>query len=451
MDKKSNPQNKATQQSKTQNAAFQGSEAQSPQDSQNTQQNATQSDIQSDTAFQSPFKATLKDKFRTIVKSETFPGVLLIIFTLLALLCQNTLFSVIYENFLHIEISFEADFPTGETAKLSKSLLHWINDGLITIFFLCIGLELKYEVLCGQLRNIRAVSLPIFGALGGMAMPALIFTLINLGDSYALRGWAIPTATDIAFGVGVLMLLGSRVPSSLKLFLLSLAIFDDLGAILIIALFYTGDLSFAALVISALCICGLGLLNYLRVSKLPFYFILGVFLWLSMLQSGVHATLAGVIVSLFIPLERKNGEPFLKALYADLSPWVNFFILPLFAFANAGVDLRQMDISQLFNTVSIGIFLGLFLGKQLGVFTLSWLSIKVGLAHKPANVSWTQFYGICIVTGIGFTMSLFVDGLAYANPAAFGYTDRLAVLLASLTSGVVGYCYLRFGRFKENV
>ncbi len=381
-------------------------------------------------------------KFKEFIHSETFPGILLMFFTLLALLCQNTFFSVIYEDFLHIEIAFEADFATGESAKLSKSLLHWINDGLITIFFLCIGLELKYEILRGQLRNIRSVSLPIFGALGGMAMPALIFTLFNLNDSSALKGWAIPTATDIAFAVGVVMLLGSKVPSSLKLFLLSLAIFDDMGAIAIIALFYTSELSLAAGIVSILCILGLFVLNRLNVSKLPPYFVLGVFLWLAMLQSGVHATLAGVIISIFIPLERKNGEPFLKALYADLSPWVNFFILPLFAFANAGVDLRQMDSSFLFSSVSLGIFFGLFIGKQVGVFLLSFISIKLKLAHLPASVSYKEFYGICILTGIGFTMSLFIDGLAYSNVNAYGHADRLAVLLASLTSAVIGFVYV---------
>ena len=382
-------------------------------------------------------------KFKDFIHSETFPGVLLMIFTILALLCQNTFFSVIYENFLHIEIAFEADFPTGEKVKLSKSLLHWINDGLITIFFLCIGLELKYEVLCGQLRSIKSVSLPIFGALGGMAMPALIFTLLNFGDSFALKGWAIPTATDIAFAVGVVMLLGSRVPSALKLFLLSLAIFDDLGAIVIIALFYTTELSLAAGIVCILCIAGLFALNRLRVSKLPPYFLLGLLLWMAMLQSGVHATLAGVIVSLFIPLERKNGEPFLKALYADLNPWVIYFILPLFAFANAGVDLRQMDSAFLFSSVSLGVFFGLFIGKQIGVFLLSFISIKLKLAHLPPNVSYKEFYGICILTGIGFTMSLFIDGLAYADVNAYGHADRLAVLLASFTSAVVGYFYIR--------
>ena len=377
-------------------------------------------------------------KIKQLIHSETFPGILLIFFTLLALICQNTIFSVIYEHFLHIEISFEVN-----EFKLSKSLLHWINDGLITIFFLCIGLELKYEVMRGQLRNIKSVSLPIFGALGGMLAPALIFAFLNFNDSFALKGWAIPTATDIAFAVGVVMLLGNRVPSSLKLFLLSLAIFDDLGAIVIIALFYTSELSTAAMIVCVLCIGVLFLLNYLRVSKLPFYFITGVILWIAMLESGVHATLAGVIVSLFIPLERKDGEPFLKALYADLNPWVTFFILPLFAFGNAGVDLRQMDMSFLFSSVSLGIFFGLFIGKQGGVFLLSWISIKVGLAHLPQNVSYKEFYGICILTGIGFTMSLFIDGLAYSDINAFGHADRLAILLASFTSAIVAYIYIR--------
>lgn len=378
-------------------------------------------------------------KFKAIIQNETFPGVLLIIFTALALLCQNTYFSAIYEDFFHAE--FVIGFADSDL-QLKKNLLHWINDGLIAIFFLNVGLELKYEVLRGQLRNIRSVSLPIFGALGGMATPAFIFFLLNYGDPAALKGWAIPTATDIAFAVGVLMLLGSRVPSSLKLFLLSLAIFDDLGAIIIIALFYTSELSFMAMSVCLVCICVLFLLNFLKVSKLPPYFIVGVLLWLAMLESGVHATLSGVIVALFIPIEKRNGEEFLKILYAELSPWVSFFILPLFAFANAGVDLREMNSEFLFSSVSLGIFFGLFLGKQIGVFVFSWLSIKFRLAHLPPNVSYKQFYGICILTGIGFTMSLFVDGLSYGLDD-YGHADRLAILLASLVSACVAYVYIR--------
>lgn len=373
------------------------------------------------------------------IQNESFPGFLLIACTLLALICRNTIFSGIYENFFDIKVAFSVNDVT-----LSKNLLHWINDGLIAIFFLCIGLELKYEILRGQLRNIRAVSLPIFGAIGGMLVPALIFVFINYDNAFAMKGWAIPTATDIAFAIGVLMLLGNKIPTSLKLFLLSLAIFDDLGAIVIIALFYTDELSNIAIFVCILCIIALFILNYLRVSKLPFYFIIGVILWVAMLESGVHATLAGVIIALFIPIERKNKEPFLKKLYKDIDPWVVFFILPLFAFANAGVDLRSMELSALSSSVSLGIFLGLFLGKQLGVFIFSYLSIKLKLASLPENVSYHQFYGVCILTGIGFTMSLFIDGLAYGqDPNAFEQADRLAILLASFISALVAYIYLK--------
>ncbi|NDJ27234.1 Na+/H+ antiporter NhaA [Campylobacter sp. MIT 12-8780] len=376
---------------------------------------------------------------KRLVKNESFPGFLLIACTLFALVCQNTIFSAIYEDFLYVKVSFSVNDFT-----ISKTLLHWINDGLIAVFFLCIGLELKYEILRGQLRHIKAVSLPIFGALGGMIVPALIFWAINYNDAFAMKGWAIPTATDIAFAVGILMLLGNKVPASLKLFLLSLAIFDDLGAIVIIALFYTSELSSLAIFVCMACVLALFILNYLRVSKLPFYFIVGVILWIAMLESGVHATLSGVIVALFIPIERKNGEPFLKHLYHDLDPWVIFFILPLFAFANAGIDLRDMEFSALLSPVSLGIFLGLFAGKQIGVFLFSFISIKLKIATLPQNVGYTQFYGICILAGIGFTMSLFIDGLAYAeNVNAFEHADRLAILLASFVSALVAYIYLK--------
>ena len=378
-------------------------------------------------------------KLRAIFKNEALGGVLPIIFTLLALWIENGVFQGFYKEFLNLPVGFVIG-----SFELIKPFLLWINDGLIAIFFLCIGLELKYEIMRGQLRNIRSVSLPIFGALGGILVPAFIFALINLGDTHALRGWAIPTATDIAFGVGVLMLLGKRVPSSLKLFLLSLAIFDDFGAILIIALFYTSELSLAALIVSALCIACLGLLNYLRVSKLPFYFITGVLLWLAMLQSGVHATLAGLITAFFIPLHTKSGEPFLEEIYESLKFWLAFIILPLFAFANAGVNLSQIDFKSVFSPVFLGIFLGLFVGKQVGVFLFSWLSIKLGLTKLPENATFKQLYGVCILTGIGFTMSLFIDGLAYSAADIYNYADNLAILMASFCSGIVGFIYLKF-------
>lgn len=375
---------------------------------------------------------------KRIIFSETFPGVLLIFFTLLALLFSNSSLHTIYTEFIH------ANFTIGfDGFNISKPLELWINDGLIAVFFLCIGLELKYEILCGQLRNIRSVSLPIFGALGGMITPALIFTAINHSDSYTMQGWAIPTATDIAFAVGILMLLGNKIPSSLKLFLLSLAIFDDLGAIVIIALFYTDQLSATAIGICLLCIVVLFLFNRLKITHLACYILVGVLLWVAMLKSGVHATLSGVIISIFIPLKTKDGKEYLHKLYEDLNPWVIYFILPLFAFANAGIDLRNMEFSAIFAPVSLGIILGLFLGKQLGVFAFSLIAIKLKLAKKVENVSYRKFYGICILTGIGFTMSLFIDGLAYKNSDIFEHADKLAILLASFISAIVGYIYLK--------
>ncbi|ARJ55752.1 Na+/H+ antiporter NhaA [Campylobacter cuniculorum] len=376
---------------------------------------------------------------KKIILSEVFPGILLIFFTFLALVFQNSSLDMIYTNFFH------ANFTIGfDDFHLTKKLNLWINDGLIAIFFLYIGLELKYEILRGQLKNIKSVSLPIFGALGGMIAPALIFTLINFNNAFAMQGWAIPTATDIAFAVGILMLLGKKIPTSLKLFLLSLAIFDDLGAIVIIALFYTAELSTLAIVLCLICIFALFLLNRSHVTHLSLYVLVGVIFWIAMLKSGVHATLAGVIIALFIPLDTKKNQPYLHKVYKDLEPWVVYFILPLFAFANAGVDLRNMDFSFILSPTSLGIILGLFLGKQVGVFLFSFLAIKFKLAKFPENVKYRQFYGICILTGIGFTMSLFIDTLAYKNSDFIQYSDKLAILIASFLSAIIGYLYLKF-------
>ncbi|AKJ54159.1 pH-dependent sodium/proton antiporter [Campylobacter lari] len=377
-------------------------------------------------------------RLQTFVKSETFPGVLLIFFTVLALILQNSSLTDQYTNFLNIPFGFQAG-----SLEIFKPLLLWINDGLIAIFFFAIGLELKYEITRGQLNSIKAMSLPVFAALGGMIVPALIFAFFNYKDPFALQGWAIPTATDVAFAVGILMLLGKKVPTSLKLFLLSLAIFDDLGAIIVIALFYTSELSVFAMIAALVCILALYLLNHFHATKKSFYIIIAIVFWISMLKSGVHATLAGVITALFIPLQTKSGESFLKEIEHDLAPWVSYFILPIFAFANAGVDLKDMDPSFMFSSVSLGIILGLFLGKQIGVFLFSYISIKLGLAKLPQNVNFKQLYGVCILTGIGFTMSFFIDGLAYQNSDIFAYSDKLAILVASLLSAIVGYVYLK--------
>ncbi|TXE90082.1 Na+/H+ antiporter NhaA [Campylobacter volucris] len=377
-------------------------------------------------------------RLQTLIKSETFPGVLLIFFTALALILQNSSLTNQYTDFLNIPFGFQAG-----SLEIFKPLLLWINDGLIAIFFFAIGLELKYEITRGQLNSIKAMTLPIFAALGGMIIPALIFAFFNYKDPFALQGWAIPTATDIAFAIGILMLLGKKVPIALKLFLLSLAIFDDLGAIIIIALFYTSELSAVAMIIALICMLALYILNHFHVTKKSFYIIVAIIFWISMLKSGVHATLAGVITALFIPLNTKDGKSFLKEIEHDLTPWVSYFILPIFAFANAGVDLKNMDVNFMFSSVSLGIILGLFVGKQIGVFLFSYISIRFGLAKLPQNVNFKQLYGVCILTGIGFTMSFFIDGLAYQNSDIFAYSDKLAILIASFLSAVIGYLYLK--------
>ena len=289
--------------------------------------------------------------------------------------------------------------------------------------------------------------LPLIAAVGGMVVPALIFILFNQGDAFAMKGWAIPTATDIAFALGILSLLGKRVPVSLKIFLMALAIIDDLGAIVIIALFYTSDLSLLSILIASTCLVGLITLNRMHVIKKAAYILIGVVLWLSVLKSGVHATIAGVALAFTIPLYsfKENGERFsmLKEMEHDLHYWVAFFILPVFAFVNAGVDLKGLEVSSLLSDISLGILLGLFLGKQVGVFGFSYLAIKLKFAVLPQEANLKQLYGVSVLTGIGFTMSLFVNTLAFNDSDAFHYADKLAVLLGSFLSGIVGYFFLR--------
>lgn len=377
-------------------------------------------------------------KIKAVLMHETFPGVLLILATLAALAVQNLGLSLEYESFLDINLGFKA-----ASIEVFKPLILWINDGLIAVFFFMIGLELKYELMRGALKSASAITLPIFAAFGGMVVPALIFYAFNAHDAAALKAWAIPTVTDIAFAVGVILLLGSRVPSALKIFLLSLAIFDDLGAIIIIALFYTSSLSTLALSVASVCIVALGLLNYAHVTKKSFYVLIAIILWTALLKSGVHATLSGVIVALFIPLENKAAKPFLKEIEHDLAPWINYLILPLFAFANAGVSFASFDVKELFSTLSLGIIAGLFLGKQIGVFIFSLLAIKLRFAKMPTGANLTQLYGVSILTGIGFTMGFFINSLAFDNTSMNFHTDKLAILLASLLSAVVGYVVLR--------
>lgn len=382
------------------------------------------------------------------IKKESSSGILLIVVTLLALALKNSMFSEYYSAFLRtpVEVRF-ADL------HIAKPLLLWINDGLMAIFFLLIGLEVKREFLEGQLSTPSQVALPGIAAIGGMAVPALFYIFINHGDPTAMRGWAIPTATDIAFALGILAMLGKRVPLSLKVFLMALAIIDDLGAIVIIALFYTVELSTFSIAVAASALTILILMNYFGVAKKAAYIIVGVVLWVSVLKSGVHATLAGVALAFTIPLNCKdcNGKPcsLSKEMEHDLHYWVAFFILPLFAFVNAGVDLRDVSLDQMTAGVPLGIMLGLFLGKQIGVFGFSWVAIKLGLAKIPDKSTWLQLYGVSILTGIGFTMSLFVDSLAFIDGNLYQQADKLAILIASFSAGIAGYFILRVAKHNN--
>ncbi len=376
------------------------------------------------------------------IKKESSAGILLIFVTILALLLQNSFLSGLYDAFLHtpVEIRFGK-------LHIDKPLYLWINDGLMAVFFFLIGLEVKREIIEGHLSTLSQVVLPGIAAVGGMAVPALLYVYFNHGDSVAMRGWAIPTATDIAFALGILSMLGKRVPASLKVFLLALAIIDDLGAIVIIALFYTVELSTSSIIIASIALAVLIAMNQFGVIKKAAYIIVGIVLWVSVLKSGVHATLAGVALAFTIPLKSvnvNNSEISLaKSLEKDLHYWVAFFVLPLFAFVNAGIDLRGVSLDQVTGNVPLGIIAGLFLGKQLGVFGFSFIAIKLKLASLPKNSNWLQLYGVSVLTGIGFTMSLFVDSLAFTDDSIYQYTDKLAILFASLISGITGYLILR--------
>ncbi len=382
------------------------------------------------------------------MNKESSAGILLIFVTILALFLQNGFLTEFYTNFLHtpVEIRFG-------NLQIAKPLLLWVNDGLMAIFFFIIGLEVKREVMEGHLSSLKQIALPGIAAVGGMVVPALVFIMFNKGESFAMNGWAIPTATDIAFALGILSLLGPRVPVSLKIFLMALAIIDDLGAIVIIALFYTAELSTMSITISAIALIILFVMNRMDVAIKSAYIVVGIILWVSVLKSGVHATLAGVTLAFMIPLSSKDKEgnsfSMAKEMEHDLHKWVAFFILPLFAFVNAGVDLKSISIDEMFGPVPMGIMLGLFIGKQVGVFGFSWLAIKLGIASLPKESNWTLLYGVSALTGIGFTMSLFVDTLAYNDTQIYHYADKLAILLGSLFSGLLGYMVLKIATNKQ--
>lgn len=379
---------------------------------------------------------------RDFLKLESASGLLLIGAMVLALISANTPLASLYGAFLDTQVAVQIG-----ALKLAKPLLLWINDGLMAIFFLLVGLEVKREVLEGELSSLPQIALPGIAAVGGMLVPAAIYAWLNWSDPVALKGWAIPAATDIAFALGVMALLGKRVPNALKLFLLTLAILDDLGAIVIIALFYTNQLSTVSLALAALAIAALIVMNRLGVTRVAAYMVVGVFLWICVLKSGVHATLAGVALAFAIPLrgEDKHGHSPLQHLEHDLHPWVAFIILPIFAFANAGISFAGMSPSALLAPIPLGIALGLFVGKQLGIFGLSWLGVRLGVARLPQGIGWRQFYGMATLCGIGFTMSLFVSTLALEHVSDhIGVAARLGVLMGSLLSAVAGYLLLRF-------
>jgi NhaA family Na+:H+ antiporter len=381
------------------------------------------------------------NRFKAFIDSEAASALPLLAAAVLALVLANSSLEPVIHGLLDDKLTI-AYGPVG----LSKPLLLWINDGLMAVFFLLVGLEIKREVVEGELSRPSQVALPIAGALGGMIVPSLVYILLNWGDQVALRGFAIPAATDIAFSLGVLAALGSRVPLALKVFLTTLAIVDDLGAILIIAAFYTSHLSLAAMAGAGLCVVALAVMNWLGVRRIGPYMLIGLVLWVSVLKSGVHATLAGVVLAMFIPLKAAGeAEAARPAIHLEhvLKPWSAWFIMPVFAFANAGLSLAHLSLSSLVEPVSLGIVAGLFLGKQAGILLGAGLLIALGLAAMPVGATWRRLYGVSILGGIGFTMSLFIGTLAFPD-AAHESQVRLGVLVGSLLSAVVGYLVLRF-------
>jgi NhaA family Na+:H+ antiporter len=385
-------------------------------------------------------QASIKD----FLKLESAAGIVLMAAAALAMIAANSPAAGLYAVFLDTPVEVRVG-----TLHIAKPLILWVNDGLMAIFFFLVGLELKREIMEGELSRPANVLLPAIGAVGGIVVPVAFFVALNRGEPAAMQGWAIPAATDIAFALGILMLLGNRVPVTLKVFLVSLAIFDDLGAIVIIAIFYSGDLSNTALGVAVLCLLGLGVMNWRGVNTISPYVLIGVFMWIAVLKSGVHATLAGVALAAFIPMQSTTDRGYspLRELEHDLHTMVAFGVLPLFAFVNAGISLQGIQFSDLLHPVPLGIALGLFVGKQIGIFALCYIAIKTGLARLPEGASMASLYGVSILCGVGFTMSLFVGSLAFENnpmDTAIVFDERLGIILGSLLSGIVGYLVLNF-------
>lgn len=381
----------------------------------------------------------MRKSLRDFLEMESSGGIVLVITALIAMLIANSSFNEMYQHVLHIKL-------------FNMSVAHWINDGLMVIFFLVIGLEVKRELVEGALKSKETAIFPAIAAVGGMLAPALIYALFNFNDPVAIQGWAIPAATDIAFALGIMALLGDRVPTGLKVFLLALAIIDDLGAVVIIAFFYTSDLSLLALGAAFATIAVLFILNKKNVSSIAVYLFFGLILWFCVLKSGVHATLAGVILGFAIPLNVQDGKRSpLKHLEHVLHPYIAFMILPIFAFANAGISLQGVSISGLTSMLPLGIALGLILGKPIGVFSFSWVSVKLGIAQLPQGVTFKDIFAVSILCGIGFTMSMFISSLAFTDVSAdFDTYSRLGILLGSTTAAILGYLMLNISLSKES-
>lgn len=376
---------------------------------------------------------------RDFMKMESVSGVLLLVAAVLAMLIANSPFASLYNSLLQTTVAVQVG-----SYAISKPVLLWVNDGLMAVFFFLVGLEIKREVLEGELSSFSQVVLLGAGALGGMIVPAGIYAWINCGDSVALDGWAIPVATDIAFALALLNVFGTRVPITLKVFLLTLAIFDDLAAIVIIALFYSGDLSLSALLVGGLVLGAAVVMNAVGVARISSYVLLGIVLWVAVLKSGVHATLAGVLIAFCVPMRDESGQSPLKNLEHDLHGPVAFAILPLFAFTNAGLSLAGLTVGDLLHPVTLGVIVGLLVGKPLGILVFVGIMVGLGLAKLPKHATWTQIVGVSFACGIGFTMSLFIAGLAFEHGSGeyFG-GDRFGILVGSILSGVIAYLLLR--------
>ena len=377
---------------------------------------------------------------KDLLKMESAAGILLMIAAVLAMIAANSPLHTYYDALIDMPVAVQVG-----PLEIAKPLLLWINDGLMAVFFFLVGLELKRELLEGELSNASAIALPAVGAIGGMVVPALVYLYFNWEDPVAVQGWAIPAATDIAFSLGILSLLGKRVPVALKIFLVSLAIFDDIGAIVIIALFYTSELSTTALVTAGLCIAALFTISRRGVTNIPPYLFIGLIMWIAVLKSGVHATLAGVVLALFIPIKicKDTGLSPLKHLEHELHGVVSLAILPIFAFANAGVAFTGLSVNSFLHSVPVGIAAGLFIGKQVGIWGLCWLCVKVGLIKLPESLNFKSLYGVALLCGVGFTMSLFIGSLAFENSGVnLLFDERLGIIVGSLLSGIAGYLVL---------